>query len=196
MTETFDKIRVLQSHLETAVILVSLEHGYVSAHTIIMAAVEELFRNLYVKKDLFVSFDYRIYVKDEHQKEYLRKTREKYNFFKHADRDTDAKLQVDDEQPHRLNEILLGLLVFSWRETFSKTSLTMSVYGQWFAVNYPDYIKWQNVSDGEKIRQNIKNIDADKIVRRQTLRVMLYSEDILPRDDFDLLAAFDSLNRK
>ena len=85
MTEPFDKIAILRSHLESAIFLVSLEDGFVAAHTIIMAA-EELFRTLYVKRDLFVEFDYRFYVKDEHQAEYLQKMREKYNFFKHADR--------------------------------------------------------------------------------------------------------------
>ena len=74
MAETFDKLEVLRSQVDSAIFLVSLEEGFVAAHTIIMAA-EELFRTLYVKKNLFVEFDYRIYIKDEHQIEYLQKMR-------------------------------------------------------------------------------------------------------------------------
>lgn len=174
--------------------MVSLEDGYVSAHTIIMAA-EELFRNLYVNKNMTVSFDYRVYIKDEHQKEYLKKTREKYNFFKHADRDTDTDLEVDKEQLHRLNEIMLGLLIFSWRESFSKDSDTMTLFAQWFAANYPDLIKWETLSGGEEMKQSLKQLETDKPLRRQTLRVMLYANNILPREDFDFLTAYDNLYR-
>jgi len=52
MTELFDKPRVLKAHLNTAVVLVSLEEGFVSAHTIVMAC-EELLRTWYVKKDIY-----------------------------------------------------------------------------------------------------------------------------------------------
>jgi len=192
MTEIYDKLNVLRDQLDSAIVLVSLEDGFVAAHTIIMAA-EELFRTMYVKKDLFVEFDYRFYIKDEHQIEYLKKVREKYNFFKHADRDIDATLEVDREQIHRLNQVLLGLLIAGYRKTFSRSSLSMDTYGSWFVVAYPELIKWEQIADGEKMKSKLPAIGIDLPLRRQALRVWLYHAGVLPRDDFDILqAAFAS----
>ena len=186
MAETFDKLEVLRSQVDSAIFLVSLEEGFVAAHTIIMAA-EELFRTLYVKKNLFVEFDYRIYVKDEHQIEYLQKMREKYNFFKHADRDIDTVLSVDPTQIHKLNEILLGVLIAGFRKTFSRSTASMDAYSKWFAAVHPDYIKWENISGGRQIKMNLQKLDSDQALRRQMLRVFLYHAGVLPKDDFDFL---------
>jgi hypothetical protein len=80
MIEVFDKPKVLRSLLDSAVRLVPLEDDFVAAHSIVMAC-EELFRTWYVQKNLFVDFDYRIYIKDEYHKEYLKTIRADYNFF-------------------------------------------------------------------------------------------------------------------
>jgi hypothetical protein len=186
MTESFDKLAVLRSQLDSAIFLVSLDDGFVAAHTIIMAA-EEIFRTLYVKKDLFVEFDYRFYIKDEHQIEYLQKMREKYNFFKHADRDIDAILEVDREQIHKLNEILLGTMIAGYRKVFSKSTDAMDAYGKWFAAAHPNYIKWEQISGGEQIKIKLQKLDPDIALRRQMLRVLLYHSGVLPKDDFDFL---------
>jgi hypothetical protein len=191
MTETFAKLAVLRSHLDSAIFLVSLEDGFVSAHTIIMAA-EELFRTLYVKKNLFVEFDYRFYIKDEYQLDYLKKAREKYNFFKHADRDIDDLLDVDRQQIHKLNELLLGLFVAGYRKTFSHSTNSMNTYGKWFAAVHPNYIKWENMDGGDKLKTRIQKLDPDTTLRRQMLRVMLYHAQILPQDDFDFLRAMST----
>ncbi len=90
----------------------------VLAHTIVMSC-EELLRTWYVKKDIYVPFDYRIMIEDEYQRQYLDKIREKYNFFKHADRDIDAKIEVDPEEMHKLNEMMLGLTISGYRAIFS-----------------------------------------------------------------------------
>lgn len=186
MTERFDKLTVLRDQINSAIVLVSLEDGFVATHTIIMAA-EEIFRTLYVKKNLLVEFDYRMFIKDEYQSEYLAKMREKYNFFKHADRDIDAFLDVDRNQIHDLNEVLLALLVHGYMKVFGPGTTSMETYARWFAVSHPQFFKWNNISGGTELEAKIKKLGADPAIQRQVLRVMLYGAGVLPKDDFDLL---------
>ncbi len=187
---TLNKQAVLRSHLETAIVLVSLENGYVSAHTIIMAC-EELLRTWYVAKDKYVPFDYRFYIKDEYQKVYISKIRERYNFFKHADRDIDATIDLDPEELHRLNEVLLAISIFGYRYLFSDKTAAMNSYGQWFAAAYPDFIQWSNVPGGEKLAERIRTLSTEPLLRRQALRVFLYSSGVLPKADLDILRLFN-----
>jgi len=150
-------------------------------------ACEELFRSWYVKKDIYVEFDYRIMIKDEYHRDYLDKMRQKYNYFKHADRDTDETLDVDHQQIHRLNETLLALLVHGYRKVFGELTAPMDIYSRWLVIAYPHLIKWDNVAGGSELRSNIekvKNNDADK---RQMLRVMLDDASVLPKEDFQFL---------
>jgi len=183
MSETFDKIKVLCAQLDSAIILVSLEDGFVAAHTVIMAS-EEISRTWYVKKKLSVEFDYRIYVKDEHQRAYLQKMREKYNFFKHANRDINEILEIDREQIHYINEVLLGVLVSGYRNVFTQSSLAMDTYIQWVEVVHPHLIKWENIPGGAHIKALAAKTSTNKPLM---LRVMLYEAGVLPMDDFDLL---------
>jgi len=186
MIEIFNKPKVLRAQPDAAVVLVSLEETFVAAHTIIMAC-EELFRSWYVKKDIYVEFDYRIMIKDEYHRDYLDKMRQKYNYFKHADRDTDETLDVDHQQIHRLNETLLALLVHGYRKVFGELTAPMDIYSRWLVIAYPHLIKWDNVAGGSELRSNIekvKNNDADK---RQMLRVMLDDASVLPKEDFQFL---------
>lgn len=195
MTDRYDKLSVLRDQIDNAVILVSLENSFVSAHTIIMAA-EELLRTWYVEKNTYVDFDYRFYIKDEHQRDYLRIMREKYNFFKHADRDIDAVLEIDREQLHKLNEMLLGILIYGYRKLISTVTTAMDIYASWYAIAYPDYIKWDEVAGGREIKAKIAKLDDDKSVRRQILRVMLYNADVLPKEDFEFLKIWNQISSR
>src|SRR6266567_4341266 len=189
MTQLFDKPRVLKAHLNTAVVLVSLEEGFVSAHTIVMAC-EELLRTWYVKKDIYVPFDYRIMIEDEYQRQYLDKIREKYNFFKHADRDIDAKIEVDPEEMHKLNEMMLGLTISGYRAIFSDATPAMNEYGKWFSTCYPNLIKWYKMPGGPAIKARLAGVTdfpKDGPGRRQILRVHLYITGVLPKQDLPLL---------
>jgi hypothetical protein len=63
----------------------------------------------------------------------------------------------------------------------------MDTYTRWFAVVHPDFIKWENITGGEQVKANIEKLDADKQLRRQMLRVLLYHAGVLPKDDFEFL---------
>ena len=195
MIEVFDKPKVLRSQLDSAVRLVSLEDDFVAAHSIVMAC-EELFRTWYVQNNLFVDFDYRIFIKDEYHKEYLKTIRADYNFFKHADRDLDDVIEVDHEHFHRRNEVLLFLHIAGYRKVFGEISPVMTAYFQWATIAYPDFIKWENVPGGESRRSQIAKIENDPVVKRQLLRVMLYDVGALDSADFSRLQLWKAKTKK
>jgi hypothetical protein len=187
MTLVFDKPSVLRAHLNTAVAVVSLEEGFVSAHLIIMAC-EELLRMWYVKKDVYVPFDYRILTRTG----IIKCIWEKYNFFKHADRDIDATVEVDPEEMHSANEMMLGLLISGYRVIFSTVTVAMNEYGKWLSVFYPDLILWDEMPDGAGIKAKISrlgNVPMTGVERRQVLRACLYLSGALPKQDLPLFRA-------
>jgi hypothetical protein len=195
MIEVFDKPKVLRSQLDSAVRLVSLEDDVIAAHSIVMAC-EELFRMWYVKKDLFVDFDYRIFIKDEYHHAYLKTIRADYNFFKHADRDLDAVIDVDHEQFHRRNEVMLFLHIAGYRKVFGEISPVMQAYFHWATIAYPGFIKWENVPGGEDRRSQIAKIEDDSVLKRQLLRVMLYDVGALDSEDFSRLQLWKATTKK
>ena len=134
-----------------------------------------------------MEFDYRIVIKDEYHKEYLKTIRANYNFFKHADCDLDDVIEVDQEQFHRRNEVMLFLHIAGYREVFGEISPVMKAYFQWATIAYPGFIKWESAPHGEYRRSQIAKIEDDPVLKRQFLRVMLYDVGALDSTDFSRL---------
>jgi hypothetical protein len=142
------KPQIARSHIDTAVQLVAIDESYISAHLVIMAA-EELLRIWYVKKDLYWPRDYRIIIKEEHHRDWLVKTREKYNFFKHADRDIDDSIDINPDDMRRLNDLLLLSLIDCYRHLFGHLTPTMTYFASWMCASYPEYVFWDKFPSGQ-----------------------------------------------
>ena len=88
--------------VDAAVVLIAHEDAYVSAHTIVMAS-EELIRTLADKKGTPYGTDWRTRVNPKYRPKAHNYIRDKYNFFKHADRDIDKVLEIDPEEVRGFN---------------------------------------------------------------------------------------------
>src|SRR5690554_6209019 len=84
------KIDIIAEHITAAIQLIAIEANPYSTHVLVMAA-DEMVLQVAGARGIALTLDYRIYIKDEYQSEYRKKAREAYNWFKHADRDPNAK---------------------------------------------------------------------------------------------------------
>ena len=186
------KPEILGQHLDAAIYLVALDNAYISAHTIIMVC-EELFRTWLTKNDIYYPCDHRIYIRDEYQRQWINKIREKYNFFKHADRDIDATIDICPEELHTINEMMLAMTIHGYRYIFSETSKAADTYSRWFAAFYHDCIRWDDMPNGIEIKTMIENnkdiLAFDPPSKRTLLRAMLYQTGAMPRIDTLILKA-------
>src|SRR5260370_41587676 len=116
-------------------------------------------------------------IEDEYHKLYIETIREKYNFFKHADRDIDATLEVNADEMHDLNEMMLAMNISGYQHIFRDVSKAASAYAKWFTVCHPDSIKWENIPGSAATQAQISNLKMhDPVSNRQMLRGWLYSE--------------------
>lgn len=180
------KPTILASHIDAACHLITFDGATVSAHVVIMAA-EEIFREWYVKKNIYWRHDYRILVKQEYHREYLGLLRKKYNFFKHADRDIDEEIDVDIDALRKANELQLGILIHGYKAVFSQRTPTMETYGLWFLGAYPDLLDQTKIQESQPLLAFLKHAPTlSGAEKRQALRGLFYKEGILPRSELEL----------
>ncbi|MGY2806392.1 hypothetical protein [Bradyrhizobium sp. USDA 4506] len=184
-TIALTKPAIFAAHLDAAFHLVALDDAYVSAHVVIMAA-EEIFRTWYVKKNVYWPYDYRILIKDEHHSVWLQMIREKYNFFKHADRDIDGAIDVEPEELHTANQ-LMGILIAGYNEVFSSLTPTMKCFSSWFIAKFPDLLK-SDLPGRDAFLAILEKIPSlGPTQSRMALRALFYKQGVLPRTDLVLM---------
>jgi hypothetical protein len=83
------KLDVVQSYVITSVEMIACEMNPLSTHIVVMTC-EEIIDSLAHLRGVRLMLNYRVFVKDDHHKYWRKKTRQSYNYFKHADRDPQA----------------------------------------------------------------------------------------------------------
>jgi hypothetical protein len=120
LDHSISKLEIVEFHLLTAIQMISLEQSEISTHVIVMAC-EEMILSLATVSNIFLDHDYRIYVKDEHHKEYRKLVRKPYNFFKHADDDPSARYDGPNlDELRTLNEVLTLMNIIGYRKISGK----------------------------------------------------------------------------
>jgi hypothetical protein len=83
------KLDIIGNHLIASIQMIATRVNPFSTHLIVMACDEMIF-SLANARGVLLDTDYRIYIKDEHHKDYRKLIRAPSNYFKHADRDSDV----------------------------------------------------------------------------------------------------------
>ena len=90
-----NKLDVTRAHIISCIQMIAIECDPISTHVLVMAT-EELILSIAKHKNIPLSWDYTIYVKDEHLKDYRAMVRRFYNFSKHADKDPTGEISHSD----------------------------------------------------------------------------------------------------
>jgi hypothetical protein len=193
-TKRLTKADVLRAHIDSAIILTAYEDAYVSAHTLVMAC-EELIRTLSDKKGRPYSSDWRSRVNPKYRPKGHTYINDKYNFFKHADRDIDDVLEVNPEDVREFNATFLASFITGYSTLFSDVSLNARTFYKWAAV-CGWAVHLDALPHADIIKKAIAYLDLDTPKReRDLLRQWLgipIDTNVLPKDESDAL--YDILN--
>lgn len=119
MTE-LSKLEIVERHVIASIQMIALEINPISTHVIVMAC-EEMILSLADANSILLDQDYRIYVEDEFHKQFRRKVREPYNYFKHADQEPHGNYEGPDEDDLRaVNEIITMMNASGYRSLGGK----------------------------------------------------------------------------
>jgi hypothetical protein len=95
-TITLDKINVACSQLDTAIRMWFYDDDPISIHTLVCSAYQIIHDINSVKGKRDLIYDSAL-IKDEYRREWSKKVKEPYNFFKHADNDPDEIIDFNPE---------------------------------------------------------------------------------------------------
>jgi hypothetical protein len=157
---TLAKIDVAERQLRTAIRLFFAESDPVSIETLAGAA-NGVLRGIAASKGVKSILHDGKFIKPEYRKEWIQLLHESQNFFKHADRDTDAKLEF---RPEWIKFVLLEACHL-YRHLASANHLNKGQLKEaicfeiWFSMSHPQYL-----IDPEKLKHvmtgfNLSNVD-------------------------------------
>jgi hypothetical protein len=131
------KIEAARRQLETAVALYFNDRDVVSIHTL-AAAAHNVLADLHRRQGEGGAATMRgileTYVKEEHKKFVMDKFHEAENFFKHADRDPDAKLTFNTDQP----VLVLWDAIVYHRTLTAELPPLFAAFNSWFMITHTE----------------------------------------------------------
>ncbi len=134
MTEWIDKMDAARRQLEAAVGLLLDGADPVPVHTVVSAA-DQIVSDVASKRGikLFVEEAFKTYFKPEYHDQARRHFRRFANFFKHADKDHDGKIELLKDVA---NDLKLGMAIKSYSQLEEPTP-TMLAYVKWLNIVNP-----------------------------------------------------------
>lgn len=180
-TTSLTKLEIIEAHLLTSIQMIALGQESISTHVVVMAC-EELVLSLAKARNIFLDFDYRIYVKDEFHKDYRQQVRRAYNFFKHADKDPEAPYDgPSDKELRSLNEIVT-LMNSRGYQSLGGTRLNpiVNIFAIVMMVTTPDLFKSEWMDSYPQLRQQFSEARSQPKYAKVALREQLFREGLLP----------------
>jgi hypothetical protein len=176
------KIEIVEFHLLSAIQMVALEQSEVSTHVIVMAC-EEMIISLADASNIFLDHDYRIYIKDEHHKDYRRLIRKPYNFFKHADTDSGALYEGPSlSDLGRVNEVTTLVNASGYRKLGGKRlNNAINIFAATMLVKTPKLFKQEWVDSHPEFKALLEEIRPQPEYAYIALREHLYRQGHLPQ---------------
>lgn len=161
------KTDAARSQLCEAIMLFFERRDPVSIHTLAWAALEIIHCHLPVNNgnvsEMYAFTHYHsIYIKEEYKKIFANKLREARNFFKHAARDLDKKIQFKPE----LNECVLleAVLCYCRLEEHALTTIPeIQIFMSWLILKYPESLleEYKKSSEYASISKAGEGINPD-----------------------------------
>ena len=162
--------------------MIAMECNPFSTHVVVKAG-QELITSIAEKRGVPLDWDHRLWIKDEYHREYKALANKPYNFFKHADRDSEATYDGPNSiNLLKLNEVQTFLNVNGYKALGGNVGQAMSGYCLYLAIKYPRLFKkeWLDALPGVKDQMQTLNRDPD--IFFQVLRTHFKREGLLPSD--------------
>jgi hypothetical protein len=174
------KTDIIRQHITAAIQMLAVEANPFSTHLVVMAG-EEMIRQVAGARNIPLTADFRIYIKDEYHVEYLQKVRKAYNWFKHADRDAEAS--YDGPAPcdlARVNETQTLLNIKGQSEIGGSSAPIFNDYALFLALKYPQYMKTDFLDPYPGLKRQYDLLSRDPDVLSLVLQRLLMDKDLLP----------------
>ena len=133
---TVDKLQAAHAQVRAAIELWADGDNPIAVHTLI-AAAHEIVHALYIRKglqDLLLDSDW---IKPEFLPLWRSRIRERANFFKHADRDPDAAIELDPE----VNELHIMFTLVGLHRMGEEVCEEGLAFMRWIEFNRPNLMK-------------------------------------------------------
>jgi hypothetical protein len=182
-TETsLSKLAIIEFHLLTAIQMIALQQSEISTHVIVMAC-EEMIISLADASNVFLDYDYRIYIKDEHHKDYRRLVRKPYNFFKHADIDSNAPYEGPSlDELREANEIVTLMNANGYQKIGGKNlNKALGVFAATMIAKKPQLFKKEWIASHPEIKAQLDQLPRQLEYAYVALREHLYRLNLLPQ---------------
>lgn len=139
-----NKLQAARDQVRAAIFLWAQNDNPVAVHTLV-AAAHEIVHILYKQAGLHdLLFDSDL-ITDEGLPVWRKLLKERANFFKHADRDPDATIEMDPDQ----NEFYILFTLVGLRRMKLELTVEEQAFGHWLAVHRPNLMKKDII--GQKI---------------------------------------------
>ena len=172
---TLDKQEAIRHLIHAAIRLIAKEEDRFAIHVLIQSA-EKMLIDMGEKLGKELHFDWEWYIKPEYHKKFFTKNRSLYNFFKHAKKDFDAVIPIEDIM--KLNTLPLSICCANYSQLFSKSTVHMWVYSIFVAALYPEIIKPTDIL-GAKMLKEIPSFEG--ITPREFFEVLQKDPSIFSR---------------
>lgn len=137
-TELIGKLDVVERQLKEAIKLFFEKRDIVTIHTIVASAHQILF-DLGDKDGVVSALKNKNNISSDEFWEYVKKINYPYNFFKHADRDPDKKINVVPLKRFSSDFILDGVVMF--QKINGKLFIEGKIFWAWFLSNFKEEFK-------------------------------------------------------
>lgn len=141
---TIDKTEAARRQLGTAIDLWFNDSEPVAIHTLACAAHELLATLLEKQGKSALAFDTSLY-RPGYAGEVKKALHKHYNFFKHADRDTDARIEF----PVGITEMFLLMAIEGWRDLMGKREPSHFAYWSWHLIHNPEIMPLNSRETGQ-----------------------------------------------
>lgn len=178
MKHTFSKIDSARLQIDQAISLYFYDSDVVSIHTLTQAArgiLSNLLNRANKKssEDLFID-----QVKSQYRKRMRILLRKHQNYFKHAEVDTDALIEFNDE----INDLIIFSAVNDFRELTGIVSENIDVYALWYITHNPNMIIMPNTPEIVEWAAKLKK-EAQKLDKKfyfENIRTLPSADKVFP----------------
>jgi hypothetical protein len=180
-TAEYDKVDVIRCHIQSSIQMIAIDCHPFSTHTIVMAC-KNIILDVAKSKNIFIEWDHSFWIKAEYQKQFVRLQRKAYNYFKHADQDTDLKYNGPDlNDLCHLNEVYTFLNIHGYSKISGRRERDFDDFCNLILIRYPQYFKLDFLETHPILKEQFQSLDRTKSNMVLTLRMLLFSTGLLPK---------------
>ena len=172
----YSKLDAARAQINTAIKLFFLDECPVSVHTLSSASYTILY-DVSKKSDSDFHFEMDVRIKPEHLREWKDAVNKASNFFKHADRDPDAKIEFEVAT----NELRLMNCCWGYADLTKEFTPEMSIFMGWMKLFYTDLFNLEE-NEVKTIQTSFEQCNIDPENRTTSLeagRMLMKNKGLL-----------------